>query len=147
MTPFMAAVAEVLSTQSGVGAPDTTVALPRSIGEGADHQVMIRSMAEQMVCEANAVLGEHDERIELEDEAVNGQLRFTLRYRDQCAEVSTTFDDRIARSRFRSEPSGRTSHRRGTELDRELADPQAVADLILALIAGAPLTKRHPMEA
>ncbi|WP_396932097.1 hypothetical protein [Mycolicibacterium sp.] len=147
MTPFMAAVAAVFDVRSGVGAAETVKSLPKSVGEGADRQVMIRSMAEQMVCEANAVLAAHNERVELTDQPVDGLLKFTLRYRDRCAEVSTTFTDKVAKSRVWCEPEGGWHEIERAESERELPDPQAVADLILALIAGAPLIKRHPTEA
>ncbi|TVT21704.1 hypothetical protein LWP59_38120 [Amycolatopsis acidiphila] len=115
--------------------------MPRPVGEGADKQVMVRSLAEQMVCEANAVLAARGERIELVDQAGGDRLCFILRYGDRRAELSTTFTGRQAEARLVC-AGGVVPALPGecTDARRELACPDTVADLILALLSGRPST-------
>jgi hypothetical protein len=61
--------------------------------DGADEQVMTRSLAEQLVSEANAVLSTSGSLIDLRDEIIDGQLSFVMRYTDRTARVSTSFTE------------------------------------------------------
>ncbi len=81
MTPFMLRVSDVLDLPAEVELPDIQASrrLPAAIG--ADEHVECRSIAEQLVCEANVVLAANDyARIELTDEVKLGQLCFELAY-------------------------------------------------------------------
>ncbi len=131
MTPFMSAVAEVVGGTGHAGLPATVPSEPRPMGVGAERQVAIRSLAEQLASEANAVLAARGERVELEDRPGDGVLVFTLRYRSRQAEVSTRFADGIAYGRLRGVAVGAQD-----EPARELAGPEALEDLILRLLAG-----------
>jgi len=79
MTPFMAAVEAALA---GDSPSSSSVASPRSAPVGVaattSHQVAVRALAEQIVCEANAVLARHGRAIALTDEVGDGGLAFTL---------------------------------------------------------------------
>jgi hypothetical protein len=57
---------------------------------------MIRSVAEQLVCEANAVLRPSGEVISLDDECGPGALAFTVGYRGRSARVRTEVSGRYA---------------------------------------------------
>ena len=66
MTPFMLRVAEIVGTPKDelpeldefAPMPETRVSRRIATGTGADRQVAIRSLAEQLVSEANAILGQ-----------------------------------------------------------------------------------------
>lgn len=88
MTPFMLGVQALLDGDSST-APATTASRPIPMPVGADAQMMIRSLAEQLVSEANAILREHGDVIGLEDHIGPGELSFTLRYRDRAVRVQT----------------------------------------------------------
>lgn len=135
MTPFMSAVAAVVDAQAEAVAPATVEALPKPAGEGADYQVAVRSLAEQLVSEANAVLAARGEHVELTDAAVDGRLCFTLRYRDRRAELSMAFDGKHAQGRLVCDGDSALPGEL-TDTRHELADPKTVADLILALLSG-----------
>src|ERR1700757_997693 len=95
MTPFMLGVQARLDGEPAPAAI-TTPSLPRPVPVGTDTQVIIRSLAEQLVSEANAVLREHGDVISLDDEVVPGELTFTLGYRDRSARVRTAISGRSA---------------------------------------------------
>ena len=73
MTPFMLRVAEIVGTPQDqlpeldelAPMPETRISRRIATGTGADRQVAIRSLAEQLVSEANAILGQADDRLEL----------------------------------------------------------------------------------
>ncbi len=145
MTPFMLKVAEL------VGSPDTDIELVAPMpmtrisqriatGTGADRQVAIRSLAEQLVCEANAVLSSAatagDDHLALFDETLPNELAFNVAYRGRGVRVSTTFEDGTAYARLVGDGFE-------SELPRELDGPDALPDLLVRLLleSGIP---RHP---
>lgn len=140
MTPFMLQVAELVGSplDEELPVPDTVPALARPAGEGADRQVVLRAQAEQLVCEANAVLTDAEDHLALTDELVEGQLAFTVHYRGRAAHVATRFADGHAFARLSGD---------GVPDDepRELAGPDALPDLILLLLIESDLP-RHPAE-
>lgn len=90
MTPFMLRVSDVLDLPADVDLPEIQASrrLPAAIG--ADEHVECRSLAEQLVCEANVVLAANDlERIELTDEVKAGQLSFAMSYGQRHARIVT----------------------------------------------------------
>ncbi|MGH3171315.1 MAG: hypothetical protein ACRDN0_36300 [Trebonia sp.] len=98
MTPFMIAVREVLDGQAAPG-PAVTASALVSAPAGANAQVAVRALAEQLVCEANAVLrdaGDGTAVISLVDECGPGALVFTLGYRNRSAQIRTDFRGRDA---------------------------------------------------
>jgi hypothetical protein len=88
MTPFMLAVQSLLDG-APAPVPATEPSVEESIAHAADTQVIIRSLAEQLVSEANAVLAAEDRAITLVDETGTGALAFTLGFGDRSARVQT----------------------------------------------------------
>ena len=78
VTPFMITVQNLLHGEPAP-APRTVASTERSVAEAAHSQVELRSLAEQLVSEANAVLRDHGNVIELRDEAGAGRLAFVAR--------------------------------------------------------------------
>src|ERR1700747_2470943 len=95
MTPFMHSVQDLLD--GAPGPPSVTGPRPRArVPAATDTQFIVRSLAEQLVSEANAVLREHGDVISLDDEVVPGELTFTLGYRDRSARGRTAISARSA---------------------------------------------------
>ena len=144
MTPFMQRVAELVGTPeadvAGVQmlSPQPATRLSRRIatGTGADRQVMIRSLAEQLVSEANAILGPSDDRLELVDETLPTELAFRVTHRGRAARVSTTFEDGTAYGRLIGD---------GIESEEpvELEDIDALPDLLIRLLVESGVTHHH----
>jgi hypothetical protein len=143
MTPFMLRVAELIgSTEAESDEPDdlhyrTRPSAPGPATLGAARHVAVRSRAEQVLCEANAVLAEPDDHLGLVDEAVADELRFSVLFRGRAVRVSTAFDHGQAIGRLIGDgvPVG-PAH--------ELESADDVANLLLQLIASGDPT-RHPV--
>lgn len=95
MTPFMHSVQALLDGEPATAA-HTEDSAPVPVPVATDTQVIVRSLAEQLVSEANAVLREHGELITLVDEVGPGELAFTLGYREHRAVVRTVMSGRSA---------------------------------------------------
>lgn len=146
MTPFMTRVAEFIGTPDGADldglaprsttVPETRLSKKVATSTGADQHVALRSLAEQYVCEANAVLGPERPHLDLVDEAVAGELAFTVTYRDQGARCSTEFSDgrafgRLVGSCFPSDQP------------QELEGPDALPNLLMRLMEAAVQDQPH----
>ncbi len=136
MTPFMLRVAEVVGADTDpdeLPVPETRLSHPWDLGLGTDRQIAIRSLAEQLVCEANAVLVEAGDHLALDDEVGGSELAFSIRYRGRQARVSTSYLDHQAYGQIIGDglPTGEA---------RELAGPEALPDLIMLLILESGLT-------
>ncbi|MEV0183178.1 hypothetical protein AB0I54_28365 [Streptomyces sp. NPDC050625] len=88
MTPFMLSVIALLEGERATE-PATEPSRSRAVAEATDTQVLVRSLAEQLVCEANAILREHGTTFSLVDEAGPGNLAFTIGFGDSSARVQT----------------------------------------------------------
>ncbi len=146
MTPFMIRVAELVGADlDDVEEVDQPLAYRTRLSAsvpanlGADRHVAIRALAEQLLCEANAVLADSDDRMGLFDEVADGELAFSVTYRGRLVRFSTRFVDGKAYARLMGD---------GVEPgpDRELASPEDVADLLLLLLGTAGVT-HHPVQA
>ena len=143
MTPFMLRIAELIGAETDeVDEPlayKTKLSNPELASVGADKHVAIRALAEQLLCEANAVLDDSDDQLGLFDEATDGELAFTVTYRNRAVRVSTKFEDGKAYGRLIGD---------GVEpgADRELEGPDAVADLLVLLLVSAGLP-HHQVDA
>ena len=126
MTPFMRAVREVLDGSPAPG-PATEPSRPVPVPAATDAQVVIRSLAEQLVSEANAILREHGEVISLDDECGPGALAFTLGYRDRSARVRTVMSGRQAEACL-------TIGGEQAPSPRQLASEEELRALLLTLI-------------
>lgn len=131
MTPFMLAVTEQLDGEP-TAPPETEPASEVSVAEGADTQVIIRSLAEQLISEANAVLVSYGEgglpTIGLVDETGPGALAFTMSYRDRSARVQTVISGHSATAQLVVGGDEATRPRR-------LAGEDQLQALVLELIA------------
>ncbi len=137
MTPFMLRVAELVGAEAGDVEPTPlhyrtrpSVGMPANVG--ADRHVAVRSLTEQLLCEANAVLADSDDHLSLYDEVGAGELAFTVRLRGRAVRVVTRFEEGIAYGRLLGD---------GVEPGpaRELEGPEAVADLLVLLLVAAGL--------
>lgn len=128
MTPFMIAV-QALFDGEKAPVPSTEPSRPRSVAVATDAQVMVRSLAEQLVCEANSILREHGGAITLVDDSGPNELAFTMGYHDRAARVRTTLSGRTAVAQLvipglpEDEP-------------RQLSTEDELQALVLSLLAG-----------
>ncbi|CCH73941.1 hypothetical protein [Nostocoides australiense] len=139
MTPFMLRVAEYVGADEDeidhivAPMPATRISQKIAASHGADKQVAIRSLAEQLVCEANAVLGHASDHLTLTDETLPDELAFEVGFRGRAARVSTTFADGTAYGRLVGDGFE-------SELPQELNSADDVPDLLMRLIieSGTP---------
>lgn len=126
MTPFMLAVRSHLAGAKRTG-PATEASVPASVAAATDVQVIIRSLAEQLVSEANAVLDASGPQLTLVDETGPGALAFTLGYAGRTARVQTVMSGRtaIAELVIDGEPDPRP---------RRLTSEEELESLLLTLI-------------
>ncbi len=129
MTPFMIAVRELLDG-GPARAPHTQPSRRRPVPEATDIQVVIRSLAEQLVCEANAVLVDYGDTISLVDDSGPTEFAFSLGYRDRSARIRTALSGRtgIAELAIAGTPAAE---------NRELGGEDELRALVLTLLAGA----------
>jgi hypothetical protein len=136
MTPFMTRVAELVGADTDpdeLPTPEMIPARSWDVGTGTDRQIAIRSLAEQLVCEANAVLVEAGDHLSLDDEVGGEELAFSIRYRGRAARVSTSYLGHRAYGQIIGD--GLDTHE-----PRELAGPEALPDLIMLLIVESGVT-------
>lgn len=96
MTPFMHRVSAVVGhDDDDVVAPATRPSAPKPVRAGVADHVAMRSLAEQLSCEANAVLPGSD-LITLVDETSAGRLSFSMTYRTRIARLETHFPGPMA---------------------------------------------------
>jgi hypothetical protein len=128
MTPFMLRVRDAVADgPRGPNAPALADSIPRTIGQGVHEQVELRSLAEQLVAEANAVLGSlTGEPILLQDHSGTRDQAFTLSYGRGWATIMTSFQDQVALARLAGPAFAAPN--------KELPDGEALADLLLALV-------------
>jgi hypothetical protein len=126
MTPFMLAVQARLEG-GPAPAPATEDATVTSVAVATDRQVIVRSLAEQLVSEANAILREQGPTIDLTDESGPGRLAFTLARGERVARVQTDVSGHTAVGRLLTA---------GHEADppRRLSSEDEVQALVLSLI-------------
>jgi len=129
MTPFMFRISELLGEPGEDPAPSTRPSRPQPVGQGADRYVAVRSLAEQLVCEANAVLPP-EAALTLADEAADGRLDFTIACGAHRARVSTMFGGGRSVGRL-------LRHEEAEGPPVELEDADALPDLIVSLLVEA----------
>ncbi|MEI2777995.1 MAG: hypothetical protein V9G19_18940 [Tetrasphaera sp.] len=144
MTPFMLRVAEFVGADEddiadlAAPMPHTRISQKIAASHGADKQVAIRALAEQLVCEANAVLGHTSDQLTLVDEMLPSELAFNVGFRGRAARISTTFADGTAYGRLVGDGFD-------NELPRELDSADDVPDLLMRLIIESG-TPHHPVH-
>lgn len=124
MTPFMFAVRELLD---GDAAPEfrTESSRPEPVAAATHTQVEIRSLAEQLISEANVIVGG---AITLVDDCGPGELAFTMGYRDRSARVRTALSGRTAVAQLLV--AGEAE-----DVPRRLTDEDELRALVLSLLA------------
>jgi hypothetical protein len=127
MTPFMKKVDDVLRGQALSSTPDSSRSALRPLGEALHNQVELRALAEQLVSEANVVLNDHGTHLDLVDEPGGENLSFTVSCGHARAVVVTALSGRQAWGRLIWGDDEREM--------RELTGTEALADLILGLVA------------
>jgi hypothetical protein len=129
MTPFMISV---LSLLDGASSPvlETEPSQVRSVAVATDTQVVLRSLAEQLVCEANAVLRDHDTAFSLTDDTGPGSLAFTIGCGEAEARLETTVSGRTAIARL-------TAPNLPDDGPRRLTGEGELEALLLSLIAAS----------
>jgi hypothetical protein len=137
MTPFMQQIDDVLSETAPGAWVDTVPCTPSTLGEGLHNQVELRALAEQLVCEGNAILREHGLSLDLIDAPDTERLAFTLVCGRNRAWVVTDVAGRMARARLDAPILGPG--------ERQIAGPDALAGLLLSLVK-AELASRNPMR-
>jgi hypothetical protein len=127
MTPFMLSVQCLLD---GDPAPQvaTVPSTPGPVPAATDIQAIVRSLAEQLVSEANAVLRPRGDVVSLDDEVGPGGLTFTLGYRERSARVETAISGRTATARLLVDGSA-------ADQPRQLSSEDELQALLLSLIA------------
>ncbi|HVE26843.1 MAG TPA: hypothetical protein VNC22_15640 [Sporichthya sp.] len=133
MTPFMQQVEESLSDGPSYPSFETVPCVSRTLGEGLHNHVELRALAEQLVCEGNAVLRPHGLSLELIDTPDIGRLGFTLVCGRTRAWVVTDVVGRSARARLDAPILGSG--------EREIAGPEALAGLLISLIDAERATR------
>jgi len=118
MTPFMLAVQALLEGDQPPE-PATKPSRPRPVAKAADTHVILRSLAEQLVSEANAVLRGRGVWESAWSTTPSGELMFTVRHGDRAARVRTVVSGHTALGQLvkAGAPSrSRASSRRRKEL-------------------------------
>jgi hypothetical protein len=141
VTAFMRRVAELVDAETDE-LPEplayrTRTSRGTAVNEGADRHVAVRSLAEQLLCEANAVLADSDDHLTLTDELGVDELAFSVHFRGRALRVSTRFADKRAFGRIVGDGIAAGP-------PQELEGPDAVADMLLLLLADTGLT-HHPV--
>ncbi|MEE6176950.1 hypothetical protein [Mycobacterium sp. 050134] len=130
MTPFMLRVGEALEHPAEIDLPLIRSSRPMPAAIGTDGHVECRSLAEQLVCEANVVLASSGrERLSLTDDALVSTLSFCISYADRQARIVTDISRAVATGHL----YGFGAHHPG---DVELTGPDQIEQLILLLIGG-----------
>lgn len=140
MTPFMVRVADMLGAEYTddleLPSPALRPAKYRPVGKGNSIHHAYRGLTEQLVCEANALLADEDDHLNLVDDVIGDELMFSVYYRGRVAVVSTVFSDHKCYGRVVADGIDSTE-------PVELAGPEAVEDLLLLLLMESDVP-RHP---
>ncbi|PJE13732.1 MAG: hypothetical protein CK429_13435 [Mycobacterium sp.] len=126
----MLRVSELLDLPADIDQPEIRSSRHRPAAIGTDDFVECRSLAEQLVCEANVVLASTGrERLALSDDMQPGALSFHISFEGRQARIVTTFGHATA-----------TGHLYGVGARHlgnvELTGADQVEQLILLLIGG-----------
>lgn len=139
MTPFMLRVVDLLESDVldvELPVPTTVPSHVEPVNVATDRQAALRGLAEQLVCEANAVLGDDGDQMSLTDEVTDGQLAFTVGYRGRSARIGTRFGQGQAQTWLVADgltPDG----------SQELAGPEALPDLLVLLLAESDVPRHQ----
>lgn len=146
MTFFMQRLAEVLGEEldsDDIPAPVLKPARPGARNAGIDRQIALRSLGEQLVSEANAVIQDQSNHLALIDEVGSTEeLSFTITCGPHSARVVTVLQNDSAYGQIISDASPTGEAHLGAwpnEEAYELEGPDALPDLIIQLCVVAGL--------
>jgi hypothetical protein len=126
-TPFMLRVRDVLGGVDGAAPLRLRSSGLRPIAEATDEWFYLRARSEQVMAEANAMIGGRTAPVDLQDEYGTGQLGFVLRRGERSVRIAL----------------GQTGRQAWVELQRphvpetgpvEPADPGVLEDLVVELL-------------
>ncbi|MYZ06550.1 hypothetical protein GT028_04065 [Streptomyces sp. SID2999] len=139
MTDFMQRISDLLHhSPEALGSPTLIETVEKTTGQGAHDQVEHRAYAEQLLCEANAVLvPETATALTLQDHAGTLDQVFTISYGPSWARIATRFRGGRARAELLGSSFEEPQH--------QLLDTDALEDLIVTLVADAQ-TSAPPAE-
>ncbi len=121
MTFFMQRLAQVLGDDAPdeMPMPSMRPSAPEAFIVGSDRHVALRALAEQLVCEANAVIQDPVSHLVLFDEVGGDELAFSITCNSHVARVATRFSGGQAKGQIISDD---LPH----ELPYELSGPEAL---------------------
>lgn len=141
VTFFMQRLAQVLGEEideDEIPAPVLKPARAGARNEGVDRQIALRSLGEQLVSEANAVIQDKANHLALYDEVGNThELAFTITCGPHSARVVTVIDDKDAIGQIISDTLPQNEA-------YQLEGPDALPDLIIRLCIVAGLHNSDP---
>ena len=129
-TPFMLRVRDVVDGVERPAPLRLRSSSLRPVAHATDEWFYLRARSEQVIAEANAMLGGRAPLVDLEDEYGTGELGFVLRHGGRSARICM----------------GQTGRQAWVELQRpyvdearpvEPEDPQVLEDLVVELLAGS----------
>jgi len=135
-TPLMLRVRDLLDGTGRSTPLRLRVSPIRRIADATDEWFYLRARSEQVVAEANAMIGDRTAHVDLEDEYGTGQLGFVLRHRSRSVRICM----------------GQTGRQGWVELQRSAAadevpvgpeDQEVLEDLVVQLLAD-PVGEARP---
>lgn len=126
-TPFMLRVRDVLDGVDGAAPLRLRSSYPHPVAEATDEWFYLRARSEQVMAEANAMIGGRSAPVDLQDEYGTGQLGFVLRSGERSVRIVL----------------GQTGRQAWVELQRphvsdtgpvEPEDPGVLEDLVVELL-------------
>lgn len=136
-TPFMLRVrAALLGELSEAAVMHLEPSLPEPIAMAHDEWFYLRARAEHVVAEANGMMSDDAERIQLEDEYGTGELSFTMAWRDRRVKLGLHLDG-LHKGHITTEEAGWDGHK-AFGLDTKPTDQMYLEDLMVAMLSIQP---------
>lgn len=136
-TPFMLRVRAAVQGELTEGAVLRLEPSPTApIAMAHDEWFYLRARAEHVVAEANGMLAEDAERIQLDDEYGTGQLSFTMHWRNRRVKLGLALEG-LHKGHITTEESGWDGHE-AFGLDTKPTDQAYLEDLMVAMLGIQP---------
>lgn len=132
-TPFMLRMRDALTGDGGHSVLHFEPSRPTSVAFAIDEWFGLRARAEHVIAEANAMLHDSAERIELEDEFGTGHLGFSVRWRDREVRIGVSMDA-PHRAHVTSDEPGWVDHD-DPDGDVKPTDQDFLEDLAVSLVS------------
>jgi hypothetical protein len=127
-TRFMLRVRDVLDGADGPVPLRLRSSSLHPIAEATDEWFYLRARSEQVIAEANAMIGDRTAHVELQDEYGTGQLGFVLHRGDRTVRICMTQSGRQGCVQLQRSSAG-------DELPVEPEDQEVLEDLVVQLLA------------